>query len=338
MPFNVALNVRRATRKLRFLLNLARTFLNPPEKVRVVALLATYNEERFVGNCIEHLVGQGVDVYLIDNSSTDRTVEISQGYLGHGVIGIETFPRGEGVYRWREILERKEELALTLDADWFMHVDADEIHLPPQPRQTLPETLARVQSTGYNAVDFQEFAFVPTREEPDHDHPGYGRTMRGYYPFTPSLGPRLVRAWQKQDEPVGISKRGGHSPDFPAMRIYPTKFHMKHYLFLSPQHLLEKYGNREFEKSEVDRGWHGWRNRLKRQRISLPSKHDLKTHHPGKKLDPFNPRVQHVTVDWALPRKPIDLYFHQKTSSPRKTRDNSEAVPDSSIASVEKAK
>ena len=45
--------------------------------MRVVALLATYNEERFVGGCIEHLQRQGIETYLIDNESTDATVEIA---------------------------------------------------------------------------------------------------------------------------------------------------------------------------------------------------------------------------------------------------------------------
>jgi GT2 family glycosyltransferase len=85
--------------------------------VRVVAILATHNEERFIAGCLEHLIGQGVEVYLIDNCSTDRTVEIAGRYLGRGLIDIETFPRAEGVYKWRSILERKEQLATTLEAD-----------------------------------------------------------------------------------------------------------------------------------------------------------------------------------------------------------------------------
>src|SRR5918911_1328348 len=81
------------------------------DSVRVVALVATYNEERFIGSCLEHLIEQGVQVYLIDNSSSDRTVEIAERYLGRGLIDIETFPRAGGVYKWRSILERQEQLA-----------------------------------------------------------------------------------------------------------------------------------------------------------------------------------------------------------------------------------
>lgn len=267
--------------------------------MRVIALLATYNEERFIRSCLEHLLGQGVYVYLIDNCSTDRTLRIAREYLGRGLIGIETFPRSSGVYRWQAILKRKDELARTLEADWFMHVDADEIHLPPRADQTLAEAFAEVEEAGYNAVDFQEFVFVPTREYPDHDHPDYRRTMRWYYPFNPSSSPRLMRAWQRQKELVGLGKRGGHKLDFPGMRLYPLKFLMKHYLFLSTRHILHKYGNRNFEKAEIERGWHGWRARLKAERILLPSQDELKTDTPGEELDSSDPRKAHVAASWA---------------------------------------
>ncbi len=41
--------------------------------MRVVALLGIRNEERYLERCIRHLVGQGVEVCVIDNDSIDRT-------------------------------------------------------------------------------------------------------------------------------------------------------------------------------------------------------------------------------------------------------------------------
>ena len=97
--------------------------------MRVIAILATYNEERFVAGCLENLIGQGLQVYLVDNDSTDRTVAIAERYAGRGLIGIETLPRA-GLFSLRQQCARKETLAATLDADWFIHVDADQIILP----------------------------------------------------------------------------------------------------------------------------------------------------------------------------------------------------------------
>ncbi|MGH3145714.1 MAG: glycosyltransferase family 2 protein, partial [Rubrobacter sp.] len=169
--------------------------------MRVVAILAAYNEERFIDSCLEHLFEQGVDVYLIDNESTDRTVGIAERYLGRGLIGIETLPRARDAYRWQPILRRKEELAATLEADWFMHADPDEVRLPPRSGLTLAEAFAEVDGKGYNAVNFVEFTFVPTREAPDHDHPEFSRTVRHYYPFVRNF-PSQIKAWKRQPDRV----------------------------------------------------------------------------------------------------------------------------------------
>ena len=87
------------------------------------------------------------------------------------MIEIETLPR-EDVFDLQAQLRRKEELASTLEAGWVMHVDADEIHLPPRSDQTLSEALAEVGEKGYNVVDFQEFVFLPTWESPRTRPPG----------------------------------------------------------------------------------------------------------------------------------------------------------------------
>ena len=87
---------------------------------RVVAVLTTRNEERFVAGCLENLFRQGVQVYICDNQSTDRTLEIAQRYRGAGLIGIESIPHN-GWYCWEQLLRRKEELFQSLEADWFMH-------------------------------------------------------------------------------------------------------------------------------------------------------------------------------------------------------------------------
>ncbi len=197
--------------------------------MKVLAILAAYNEERFLAGSIEHLASQGVGVHVIDNGSTDRTLRIAERYLGGGVVAIETLPR-DGVYRWEAILRRKSEIAAGSEASWVMHVDADEIHLPPAGDRTLAEAFRRVEAEGFNAVDFQEFTFLPTAEEPDHDHPRFRDTMRWYYPFCP-FSPHLVRAWKRQEAPVALADSGGHEAAFPGRRIAPVKFPMRHYLF-----------------------------------------------------------------------------------------------------------
>ena len=72
--------------------------------MRVIALLARYNEERFLDTCLKHLFQHGIEVYLIDNESHDRTMDVAMSYHpGQGLVGVETLPRN-GVYSWRPFL------------------------------------------------------------------------------------------------------------------------------------------------------------------------------------------------------------------------------------------
>jgi glycosyltransferase involved in cell wall biosynthesis len=270
-------------------------------RVRVIAIIAAYNEERFIAGCLEHLFRQGVLVYLIDNCSNDETATIARRYLGRGLIDIESFPRTSGRYDWRALLLRKEELAATLEADWFMHVDADEVRLAPRAGQTLAEAFAEVDAQGYNAVNFLEFTFIPTREEPDHDHPEFQRTMRRYYPFLP-WSPHRLNAWRRQPARVELAWYGGHRVRFPGLRVADTFFPMRHYLFLSVAHFLAKYAGRVYDPAEVKRGWHGWRNRLKPDLIKLPSQDELRLYTSDHELDSSNPRTRDFAEEWTAQR------------------------------------
>lgn len=259
--------------------------------MRVIAILATFNEERFIANCLENLFRQGVETYLIDNESTDQTVAIARRYLHRGLIGIQTLSRA-GVFRLREQLQCKEELAAALPGDWFMHVDADEIHTTGRCDQTLAQAFAEVESKGYDAVNFQEFTFTPTQEEPDHDHPNYLTTMRWYYPFAPSL-PHRLNAWKRQPDRVDLASTGGHQVRFPGLRMYPEFFVMRHYLFLSEGHAIRKFVQQTHAPEEVQRGWFGKRATLRQELIKLPKQADLRPFLSDDELDASNPRKHH---------------------------------------------
>lgn len=267
---------------------------------RVVAIIATYNEERFIGGCLEHLFANGVEAYLCDNESTDRTVEIATRYSGRGLRGIETLPR-DGTYRWRQILARKQQLAEELDADWFLHLDADEIPQSTRCGQSLADAIGEADAGGYNAIEFRELTFVATQESPDHDHPEFRRTMRWYYPFAPVrlfFIPRLhlVRGWKAQPR-VDLVSTGGHQAKFPRRRISPRPHFLRHYLILSREHMLRKYVHRQYDAGEVQDGWHGWRARLTPDSIRLPSQAELRFAADDGDLDTSSPRRTEC-VEW----------------------------------------
>jgi hypothetical protein len=273
--------------------------------MRIVAILAAYNEERYIGAQLEHLFRHGIQAYLIDNESTDGTVNIARRYLGRNLMGLETLPRRPH-YSHRAKLERKEELALTLEADWFIHLDADEFRLPPRSDWTLAQAFEQVDALGYNSVDFREFVFIPTLEAPDHDHPDFIQTMRWYYPFLPTLArPHRQTAWKRQSQKVDLVSSGGHSVQFSGLRIAPQPFRLRHYHFLSVRHAIEKLVGRPYDPNEISRGWHTWRATIKAEDIRLPSARELRGYISDDVLDAADPWTEEWLEIMARREDPI---------------------------------
>ena len=85
---------------------------------------------------------------------------------------------------------------------------------------TLAEALAEADREGYNAVNFQEFTFVPTRESPDHDHPEFEETMRWYYPLLPRAM-TTAEGMETPAEPVDLAVTGRPPRRVPGQQMYP---------------------------------------------------------------------------------------------------------------------
>ncbi|WP_321277442.1 glycosyltransferase [Thiomicrorhabdus indica] len=229
------------------------------KKFTVVALLGVRNEERYLSICLQHLYEQGIETIVIDNESTDKTVEIAESFLNKGVIGIETYPYA-GYYDWEGILRFKSNLAQTIDADWFIHHDADEIRQSADPNENLLEAIQRIDRQGFNAINFREFVFVPEKSQPDEKFTDYKTQFTKAYFFEPSF-PHRVNAWKKQDYPVDLYTYGGHQLNWQKMKLAPENLILRHYPYLSWQHLVHKYTQqRVYSEQEVqEKGWHGKR-------------------------------------------------------------------------------
>jgi glycosyltransferase involved in cell wall biosynthesis len=258
--------------------------------VRIVAMIQAYNEERFLANTIRHLSEQGLSTYVIDNESSDGTLRIAEEHLGRGVIGIETMSR-EGHYDQSRQCGRQEELGSELDADWVMHHDADEYRVSPRRGQTLAEAIGELDEAGYNAINFLEFTFVPTRESPDHDNENYLETLRTYYPFVPTF-PHRLNAWKRQDSRVDLGS--GHVVSFEGLRMAPTSLYLRHYLFLSRDQAVRKFVQRSYDPEETAYGWHGWRAKVRAEHVQLPSESQLRRYESDWLLEPSRPRRRHL--------------------------------------------
>lgn len=244
--------------------------------MRIIALLGIRNEELYLERCLSHLKENGIEICVIDNDSTDRSMDIVRSFEPQCVVRIERMPF-DGFYDWVGILKKKMELASSMDADWFIHHDGDEIREAPWPGRTLKQGIEEVDRMGYNAIDFDEFVFLPCIED-DHGYEGldYVREMRYYYHFLPKPLHR-VNAWKNTGTAVDLVPFGGHRAEFEGRRIFPENFILRHYIGLSKEQLIQKYTGRTYSREEVEkRRWHGKRAFFKAEDLILPSRSELK--------------------------------------------------------------
>src|SRR5262245_40316140 len=226
---------------------------------RVVALLAAYNEADVIEQVIAHLVAQRIEVYFIDDGSTDDTAAIAERHLGRGVVGIDRTPHrdGPGSYSWTEILRRKETLAARLDADWFIHHDADELRDSPSAALDLHDAIRHVDRLGYNAISFALLNFPPTN---DAFRPGDPLEERfRFYEHAKPFDGIQVKSWKKTASPVDLVSTGGHEARFPGRCVCPMPFVTRHYPVRSQAHGQRKvFSERKprFAEGERARGWH----------------------------------------------------------------------------------
>jgi len=244
--------------------------------MKVVALIAVRNEMLYLERCLQHLFSQGIQVGLIDNGSSDGTLECAKQFLGEKILRIEHVPYA-GEFDLAVILRLKERLACEIEADWFIHQDADEIREAPRGWGTLAEGIRRADREGFNAINFDEFVFTPAEGE-NHEHQDYVRTMRHYYFFQPAAHLR-VNAWKKTDSAVDLESLAGHKVQFEGQTICPQPFVLRHYPLLSRSHLNHKYGvARRYAQSSLARGWSHSRANFDSKTAELPDGGRLKTY------------------------------------------------------------
>ena len=233
------------------------------DSFRVVALIAAFNEGDIISPVIGHLVENGIDVYLIDNHSTDDTREQASQWLNRGLFHIETFPQSlacsdpPGCYDWTAILHRKELLARELSADWFIHHDADEIREGPWPGLNLKEAIRWVDTLGFNCINFRVLNFPPI-----DDGFNRGDDPRSYFigfEDVRDFDQVQLKCWKGGKSPVCLVSSGGHEARFEGRRVCPIPFLLRHYPIRGQTHGARKvFRERKgrFIESERSQGWH----------------------------------------------------------------------------------
>src|SRR5215510_3196829 len=247
------------------------------DSFRVVAVISAFNEEDIISAVIGHLVENGIDVYLIDNHSTDDTVKEASQWLGRGLLQIERFPPSfpstyetPAPFDWSGILRRKEELATELSADWLIHHDADEIRESPWPGVTLKEAIHWVDTLGYNCIDFQVLNFHPVDDKFQR-----GDDPRNYFTFFENgadFDKVQLKCWKVGKTHVSLVPSGGHEVRFEGRRVFPISFLLRHYPIRGQRHGLKKVfaeRKKRFLESERSKGWHVQYDQIKEENANF---------------------------------------------------------------------
>src|SRR5580765_677228 len=123
--------------------------------------------------------------------------------------------------------------------------------------------------------------------------------MAWYYPFRTGSTVQL-KAWKRQAEQVDLASSDGHLVGFHSLSRYPESFPMRHYLFLSIPHALEKFVQRQYDPAEVEGGMHRIRAALRPGDISLLAESELRRYVSDDRLDPSDPRERYPVFRQAV--------------------------------------
>jgi hypothetical protein len=234
-------------------------FGRPPADFRVLAVVTAYNERDVIVQNVGRLLDGGIEVHVLDNWSTDGTLDLLEAVFGERVC-CERFPAAgpSPTYDWAAILDRVEAITREHPADWAIHQDADEIRESPWPGVGLRDALYQVLCAGFNCVDHTVLNFRPIDDSFED-----GADLEASFPWCEFPAHQSdfmqLKAWSAPGEAVGLALDGGHQVRFPARRIFPYKFLLRHYPIRSQRHgerkVLRERQSR-WNPQERARGWH----------------------------------------------------------------------------------
>jgi glycosyltransferase involved in cell wall biosynthesis len=221
--------------------------------ISATAVIASRNDGAYLGCCLRNLVENDISFVVIDNDSTDGSSEICRRseFAGHlvDVVDLEY----EGAFSLSRQLEKKMEIVGSIESDWVIHLDVDEVLHPYQDGVSLRQALDRIDAAGWTVVNCDEFVFLPVDQDyvPDLAGP---QPLLHYYFFEPSR-PRLMRAWRRTSN-LSLLASGGHLLAGSDVRLAPETMALRHYIVRNQEHAFRKYANRMFASEDLAMGWH----------------------------------------------------------------------------------
>ncbi len=250
---------------------------------KIQAIITCYNEEDVIGQTIEYLTNQGIQVHVIDNWSSDNSKKIiEKAVLANTMVTSEKYPKDgpSDTYNWKDLLIRVQEYSMTHheDFDWFIHHDADEIREAPfRATESLWDGIQVVDDLGYNAIDHTVLNFALTED-------GFDGTQNiskyfKYFEFglRKNYHHKQIKAW-KSTSLVDLASSGGHEAKFDNREVFPYRFLLKHYPLRSVAQAKKKiFKERKprWNKKERANNWHKQYDEISEQHQFLVSTKNL---------------------------------------------------------------
>lgn len=139
------------------------------KKMKVSVVIPVYNEEKYIKNCLDSLLIQEEkpdEIIVIDNNSTDRTIEIVKKYKNIKIIkeAIQgmTPARNAGFNHAKYEIIVKCDADSVLPTDWIKNIKNDFSQNSDTVAVSMPIKLSDIGSVGKSTIPFYIYMFIPT--------------------------------------------------------------------------------------------------------------------------------------------------------------------------------
>jgi len=191
--------------------------------LKVVGLIRVRNEELLIKESLDHLSEFVDEIYIFDDASTDKTVDICKVHPKvKGIIRGKKWRMRKGITIEGEQRNRLLQFAKKSNPDWFIYLDADERF-----DQDFKKDYAKLlEQRDYDAICFELYDFYLTPEDYNIPYNGSIENIRKY------CGPEyrntliMFRNLHRIFFPAGDAREPG---PFMKKRILYSTYKVKHY-------------------------------------------------------------------------------------------------------------